>query len=366
MRATQFVENINQPIWRWDHDHCQNDNTYNIVENEYHGSMNKNDPSNPTLSYGLLANYRCYQLNELISTWTADNNFIVPDYHPRNQGIDPTTNRPYASKFPLQSMHQLQQLLSESKGYNVELLSDLITKILKKKSTHNVTALREEYNNLAQGQRYFIKLFVAWIFLYGMWMRFWKGPGYDWAYDPRDTNVCIPSSRDEHILLQNNVYLALRDKWERVPILAKWIKQLPTVDYNFTSKDVEYLPDTMIHTIDQFLSGIECMGLGGDIFLQTGYYLITSVLDEDLDTFLSKMLPPLLSIERQIVTTQLSPGSEIYPYIQAMNHGTYIDEDIRDKIRVLNERNYELNQSTIQLAAFDPTKIVKNKHINRF
>ena len=48
--------------WRWVRKWCNNDDTFNIDWGDLHGDMAKKDPNDPTLSYGVLRNYRCYQV----------------------------------------------------------------------------------------------------------------------------------------------------------------------------------------------------------------------------------------------------------------------------------------------------------------
>jgi DNA-binding protein H-NS len=113
------------------------------------------------------------------------------------------------------------------------------------------------------------------------------------------------------------------------------------------------------------------MGFGGDIFLQTGYYLIRNLLGinnfEEFDLFLSEMLPPLLEMERQVVNEQLDENSELIKYVnERIQKNEYIEDEIKEKITVLREREEELNKGTLELDNFEPDRIERNKHVERF
>lgn len=88
LRIIELSTNIN---WNLHNKWCNNDSTMNIISGELHGDMNKDDVDDPTLSYGVIDEYRCYQASELNEIFKQTPGvFPVPDYV--SGVIDPLTN----------------------------------------------------------------------------------------------------------------------------------------------------------------------------------------------------------------------------------------------------------------------------------
>ena len=362
-------------IWAWRHKNCKNDDTYNIVETELHGDMDKDDPLDPTLSYGVQANYRCYQISELTEMFEQyPEQFTVPDINLQtNRGIDPTTGLEYSNQFPLQSIGQLLELLEEGPvNDNIMALINIIRTKLQALTDEGIriTRLRNEFNAFMPEQQYHAKLFIVWLFLYGNWMRFWKGPGNPWPYNVRGNDVCVPASRDEHIFIQNNIVNRLIETDQADPMLINWIRQLPTVRYDFNTGNVTFRQELMT-TLRGYLIGNECMGFGGDRFLQTGYYLVVNLLGantrDQFSRIVNDMLPVLLDMEREIVREQLDENGELARYVreQAKNR-LPIENEVEEKLRVLRERQVALNRPFQPVGNFEPNRVGANKHEYRF
>lgn len=74
--------------------------------------------------------------------------------------------------------------------------------------TEETEALASEYEVMNENKKYIINLFITWVFLYGMWMGFWKGPGHplplrrielDEENKWRQAQKCEQDDRDEYI-----------------------------------------------------------------------------------------------------------------------------------------------------------------------
>lgn len=195
-------------------------------------------------------------------------------------------------------------------------------------------------------------------------MRFWKGPGYQWPYNihtPED--ICIPTRRDEHIHIQNLIFRYLRDQYQSDIRLNAWINSLPVLNYNSVVGAEIFSGQNISQMVENYLSRFACMGFGGNIFWKTGYYFITKVLNlNPIDSFINKMLPQLLDIERKIVNDQLQ-DPEVSKFIQIINRRGIVDQLIRDKITVLKERQTELNHEFRQLDKFEYGNMGPLKHI---
>lgn len=374
------------PVWSWRHKYCQNDDSMNIAEFERHWDINKDDPIDPTLSYGVQNNYRCYQVNEIIEMLNQyPNEFIVPDVNLNiNIGIDTTTRLPYTNVFPQAAMRQLIELLSDPgktphekirDAPNILELREILSIRLPNRSpeadlTEN---LLSQFNNLTSEQQFHGELFIAWIFLYGNWMRFWKGPNNEWPYETRVDNmdICIPASRDEHIFIQNTILNTMMETFRQDPELYDWIRSFRIIRYNFIYNIITGSTMNVIDKLNEYLIGDACMGFGGDDFLQTGYYLITEILSmrepEEIDSFLMMMLPLLLDMEIQVVNSQLAQDSELMKYIR--DNPQLTDENdsvILNKLNVLNERKISLSNPVQRLYHFDPKLVKQNRHVSQY
>ena len=315
--------------WSWRHRYCNNDDTMNVIMADLHGDMDKDDPTDPTLSYGVQKNYRCYQASELAASWREDPedhifHFRVPDWVPATQGtaarIDPTTGAPLLRDFPIESIRQLRTLLqTPPAGYNVKELSAKVTEGLNAANNANILMrrLKTEYEAKPQDQQYVIQLYLAWLFVFGMWMRFWKGPGNawptEWVEGGGGGERCELGRRDEHVFIQQSIRTAISDAYEQYPGLKQWIENLPLLDYNFTTGEAQVATagTTTIKTIlDKIQLGDFCMAHGSDLILKTSYYLTANILNlktgADFNGFIERMMPALFDIERQVVAYQLA------------------------------------------------------------
>lgn len=346
------------PKWTWRHLNCKNNESTNVLELIRRRDINKDDLNNPTLSYGFPNNYRCYQIRELIDVFSTTSEFRDPDYH--SNIIDPITNSRSSPFFTTYTMKQLTMLLeNKPENYYIGDLLNIIDTILERQ---DIDKLQDDYLNFNRDQKYIIELIIAWIFFYGMYMRFWKGPGYNWSYDTYDVDVCLPTTRDINVTIQNFVIdrlLLLNDLQVKL-----WISQLPMVDYNFSENTFAFHNESLLQTLQGYLIGINCMGIGGDLFIQTGYYLITHLLNQNINEFLIDMVHKLLDIERQVINDQLN---ELKIYINDLNRGRDIDDNVRNQIEALFDRQYHLERvdmsSTTLLYQFDPLQVQLNKHI---
>jgi hypothetical protein len=312
-------------VWSWRHRYCNNDDTFNVVEALPHGEMNKEDNDDPTLSYGVQRNYRCYQTSELSSFWDFDADgifrFIVPDWREQTPPlIDPTTNTALISEFPLQSIRQLRLLLNNPPpGYNI---TNLLAKVDEGINAANAITLvmqrlKREYMSKSQQEQSVIQLYLAWLFTYGMWMRFWKGPGYPWASEWMEggggTNYCDQGRRDEHVFIQGGVKTTIIETYERYPGLKEWIEALPLINYDFRSGEAKLAIQgitTIKGILDKIQLGDFCLAHGSDLILKSSYYFIDNILNRNtiplFNAFLNSMIPQLNTIELQIVRRELT------------------------------------------------------------
>ena len=369
--------------WSWRHRHCNNDDTMNIMDVEPHGQMNKDDPNDPTLSYGVRGNYRCYQAAELIGSWREDPedhifHFRVPDW--TKTAIDKTNNQPLIQDFPIESIRQLRELLRTiPAGYNVR---ELVTKVndglaAAANATVLMRRLMNEYNAKSEQEKGIIRLYLVWLFVYGMWMRFWKGPGYEWPVGWVEGggggDRCETGRRDEHIFIQNAVKTAIVLEYEKYPGLKQWIESLPLVDYNFRSGEAKIATGgatNIVTILNKIQLGDFCMAHGSDLILKTSYYLIARILgltnEGQFNQFIESLLPTLVNIEQQVVSFQLYTIQQQNE--EAMKKATregkqfQYHHDVRERVNALEARQTELAKPVPRQPPFRPTKIGETGH----
>lgn len=346
---------------------CNNDHTINIITTELHGEVNKLDSEDPTLSYGIHKNYRCYQVSELDASFGEYDGvflFRVPDWSASE--IDPITRNPLIKEFSLDSIRQLKSLLEnvskEQNNYSVnELLGKINTGLDYMKSVAmQIRYLKQQLDGFTFEQRQTVELYLAWMFTYSMWMRFWKGPGNLWPLSKVNVRIKFnrnrsqrssPEERDEHIFIQNGVRTAIVEMYEKDPVLTKWIEALPTIYYDFSTEEASCASHNIKSILDKIALGDYCMGFGSDTILKTAYYYITFLLERpqghSFDEFIETKFPRLQDLEYSSITNQLTG-------ITTNN----------TRSRVLNNRIHVLNQPIPKQPTFNTSTYQNNIHVN--
>lgn len=95
------------------------------------------------------------------------------------------------------------------------------------------------------------------------------------------------------------------------------------------------------------------MGVAGDEIIQTAYcWIVHGLTLGDIDAFLAEMLPYVLEMEKQVVDYQLWN-------IQ----NPEINEEVKRRVRVLRERQAELEKPVPILPPFEPKEVRPNIHV---
>lgn len=285
-----FLSNVVSESQRGSHWHfrsrrCANDDRMDVVEFD---DRIKDDPVNPIISYGTLTNYRCYTMQELLFTFRETGEegfrFAVPDF----MRGDPL------SDFPLESIRQLRQLLVDTSN---PVFEELIARIDQGLAELNVTvtrmrALRRTYLDSPEQAKAMIRDYLAWLFVTGMWMRHWRGPGFPWPHSAESlvrtqtAGYCTTINRDENVQVafqQRN--LLLERMREFSPDLEQWALALPRIEYNFRTEEVRFGRETLQEILRLVEIGRYCLMNASDQLLRTGYYLAVQILDLNVDTF---------------------------------------------------------------------------------
>lgn len=343
--------------------YCNNDNTINIMSGDLHVDSDKYDRDDPTLSYGIHKNYRCFQSSELEGCFRDYDGifmFKVPDW--TADTIDPISNAQLIEEFPVESIKQLKTLLErESTNYNVSgLLGQINRGFEYLKSAHmQIRKFKNQLIEFTFEQKQIVELYFAWMFTYSMWMRFWKGPGFPWPLikvnvrreaDRNREQRSSPEERDEHIFIQEGVRSIIIEMYENDNVLREWINGLPTIYYDFEANTATCASHTIKSILDQIAMGEYCMGFGSDTILKTAYYYVTSLLDYGqghvFDEFIERMLPRLQDLEYRAVTNQLLTVTTV---------GT--------RMHVLNNRLHVLHEPVRKQQSFNPGSYQNNIHV---
>jgi len=340
--------------WAWRHRWCNNDDTMNVLEGELHGNMNKYDINNPTVSYGTQRNYRCYQINELENSFREIDgvfHFYIPDWRPGDNDRE----------FSIETIRELRTLIRSAP--RIPLINAILRKIAigirwYKNTEMTTRRLKTIYDSMTAEQQHIVRLYLAWLFMYGMWMHFWRGPGHPWPTEQIELlNVrrghilrCNSEDRDEHIFIQQSIRTVFVETYEKDPVLRGWIDSMPSINYSFKTGKIIIL-ERLNDLLDKFMMGKACMGIGSSIIIGTAYYFINSILAPvSFDDFIMEMMPRVLEIERQVVAYQLA-------HLQNLNN-----KDAQTRVRILLERQLALVQPLPNQPPFNAKGMKPNIH----
>lgn len=372
---------ITNNYWFLEHTKCRNDDSITIITMEKYGELDKNDLNDPIVSYGNRFKYDCYPLSELVTSfreYDGDFKFKIPDKN------DEFTLREIIELAALvETMPNSDNKTEFFRAFEKGFAFDMELK-------NKLKIIRTKYSKFNPDEQYLIKLFFSWLFLYGMWMRFWKGPGYPYPimrihniYDEAERNKqqrCSPAERDQHSFIQQHMLSIIRETIEKDKNLNNWINDISLVQYNFSTKKSTLRDRSLKDYLDQFILGEECMGYGGDYIIETAYYYIKELLieknadiDQNFNNFINEMLPAITDLERQVVYYQLltvkDPDKNIDDYDKVVEIETRNELifNARNRYKILKERAETLGplenpKPTPIQPPFNPTNVSYNVH----
>lgn len=343
------------PKWSFDRtSECKNKDKISIITGEPREILEANDK---LISYGVRSYYRCYQLSELKESfrdYDGDFVFLDPDYDPSNDTIDFLTGDVYDREFTPRQIFDLFNYLEEFPEhrefaefikYNYQLMiSQTPGTILK--------ALKLEFLSFDNNEQKQVRTFLAWMFLYGMYMRFWKGPGHD--YPLIKINVeeqdCSPPIRNENVSFQIIVHNYILSTFE--DSVRMWINKLLQIEYNFNRQVFQPTKRRLRYLFDRVSRGTACIGYAADIIMITAYYLMRSMyISEDFNEIMLDEIKHLLDIEKQILPELLKETKREFP------------EDLT-KIQFLQDKINNLEKPFPGLPTFDrKLPIIPNIHL---
>lgn len=397
-----------KPIrWRIEAKHCNNDDTMNILMYTLHKDMDKNDATDPTLAFGKYNNYRCYQTSELEGAFRTygdaeEFKFAVPDYDPQRPIRDTVTGQNLEAEFKLEDIKQLRQLLVFA---NNPIFNGLINKIdiglkILDDQSDELDSLVNSYNQLNEREKYVAKLYLVWMFYYGMWMRFWKGPGKPWPIEWVDNtyetnysgtgtspNRCNVYQRDTHVETMGYIQDMLLKSYDdyNLPRVKAFVEKLPLVKYDFVTGEYKISRAENYNTFNKFVNkvrtGDQCMGHGSDIIPQTAFFDTNLVLglNNDMRAY-NKLIKDysatLFSLELDAIGIyQANLDQQLSALDKTLNEPDLthaerrrindLKDDLLKKQNELNDRETKLvnlNQLAANLPDFDPSRFSSRRN----
>jgi hypothetical protein len=298
-----IVDNSKERFWSTENNRCNNDDLLDVVNVEPRGNMEKNDKENPFVSFGGLKDRACYSLEELFFSFREIDDifrFSNPDNIPKQNPVP---------DFPISSMKTLREIISSLQKYNKisgNIGKELITKIdiglkLVDESKILANALTKEYLSKTPDEQVIIRDYLIWLFLFGMYNRYWEGPGHEWPHQWNDTReTCTTVKRDFNV--QQFAIPSFNDFIDNLVKtngpLADWIIRLKRVKYDWTSGQAlipRYTGDITIPLgqrldllygiVTQTLNNNYCQADASDATTQSSFFYLTKILGYTLEQF---------------------------------------------------------------------------------
>jgi len=312
---------------------CDNDNVIDVRggtkgENrkEQTSEQFRDDPyvkyANRTL---IGSRQRCFQASELLNSFKETENgfeFLDPDWTATGENIDPLNGRPVERVFTDISIKRLRKFCKDRVDIGARVPLDgtaIFTQLLDKiniglsSSTRIDKHLNQTLVLMSERPewRNDLLIYFGWLFLFAMWVRFWKGPGepYPAVWINYNLETCTALQRDENINLELNIYGILMDRLEREkPELADYLKKLPYLHYSWKLGTVS-IPDERsarellgTNLVSGVINAVQlstfCMAQASDLLSGTAFAYLTMTMGvppqrfSDFILYVMKLLVP--------------------------------------------------------------------------
>lgn len=304
--VTQWYRVLNSKSMR-----CSNDNRLNIIEGEIKAIANKDAPDDdPVIYYGYYnkgTRKRCFRVSELEGNFRDTEygfEFLDPDWEADTNREDPMTGEQLQRTMPKYMLRNLKRFTKDTIDRNNPkdvaipgfraLLDKITTGELRQRELGISFADEQQKIDSHPEWRNDLLIYFTWVFLFAMWIRFWKGPGtpYTAVWEDKHLDSCDALRRDEHINIELSIHGVMLDRLEREkPELANYIKQLPYYHYTWSAGMVSK-PDraTAIEimktdTVEGIINLVQlsefCMAQATDLLAGSSFVYMTKVLKVD-------------------------------------------------------------------------------------
>lgn len=327
--VSRFNENVQRTLmWKFvvGKPPCSNDDMLDPVMQTSRGQSKQDTSdedvlSNPYLSYGVFmkgGKRRCFAIDELITAFQDSGfgaMFLDPDWRPPLPGqevtdvIDPVTGKPLEKTFPTTIMKDLRRDLrdqinktqpnargpvpsDQAKQAYRDLAQVMDDVFVSQDKTQEFLVQQKEFLSSKPGWRNDLLIYFSWVFLFGIWERFWKGPGNEYTviwheYDDISMEYKI---RDEHVVMELDVRSMLIEALEKSDTeLLKYIRQLPFFYRDWRTKvislptadaAIELLRTNLIEGVIDYVQLSDfCMAQSSDLLCGSAIVYLTKILD---------------------------------------------------------------------------------------
>jgi len=166
-----------------------------------------------------------------------------------------------------------------------------------------VSSLRSDFSSMDDIQKEYVKRYLVWLFAFGMYNRYWAGPGtpfpHKWNYTEEDQTQC---NREAIVLKQQPFLDDLLNSIANISFkdgtLRDWILLLPRIKLYWSSGNVSLIkadqpPDTPLDqrldliygVISLTLKGKNCQSEASDVSIENSYHYLVNFLDVDIKGF---------------------------------------------------------------------------------
>jgi hypothetical protein len=222
------------------------------------------------------ANTIYFAFGSPLSYYTYEVDDFLGAFSPHGSRWDFFHPEDYSKTFTGDEINDLYELTSgASNDPELSSLNNLIYSLLQQQTDPQVyiNRMKEQLRSMPQEQKNIIRDFFHQLFLIGMTMRRWQGPGHPYPLRERDTfGTCDPTNRV--IQEMYRAYIALDE---------------PSRAFVFGLRLLEYPPDTMILTLGSTsLSAIwadlnrgeYCIRVASSKLIGTAYYYLRELFEE--------------------------------------------------------------------------------------
>jgi hypothetical protein len=211
--------------------------------------------------YGTMKNYKCYSPEELENSFVYDrvtkfSAFRIPD-EPQKQ-------------FPEEDVVKLLKMLVEQDPMWILNFKEKTDSLVKK-----IALMTSKEGILEDLSPKDIEIFIVMmknLFEAGMYQRTWKGPGYGYPMNTRETKGSCQDAINQQMTIPLNNIL---DEFNNLSKEGRRIVNKKSLIYNAGRE--ELYPDSIMSFVRTTISGNFCVGGGSAMMIETAYYYLNKM-----------------------------------------------------------------------------------------
>lgn len=229
---------------------------------------------NPLISYGSMIRYQTFNLDELDESFRTYEEEGFRFKNPISE-LD----------FMLSEIVELIRLLKERHSSDSKNCENVVIPNFVDKLKHGFTDLSNTANKLKQMGNSFsqnmpdlLKVTMI-IFIAGMYMRKWQGPGSPFPHHWVDK-----TSKEEHVFRNEMSTQMISAYFQTVDSsnIREHLIRIPRIKFNFKTKEMNLGLETIYHIMGLAAVANFCLSNGSDIFLQTSYAILVHIFQFSL------------------------------------------------------------------------------------